>query len=227
MAQYAAQYYGKPATWDLKRRFEWELGGKGGTGTGRKWSAQAQTEGWRPIDIFNDPKVPPALRARMLDVWSRNMQGADLARRRADGTADITPGIPGKTLGFQSGPPQASFEDDVQARYKKQWEDFYADKKWYTDKQGWGDSPFAPAPLTKKQQQEQRQQATITDRDQSAAGNQLKGQTGEKGKIIKIGGRTYKLNKNGAWVDWTDPKNRERVTTKGAKKSLSGKKKND
>ena len=150
----------------------------------------------------------------------------------------------------------------MQAAYRKKWEDQFADKKWYTDKQGWGSDIFGTAPTgstqsagttrapgaKKKAMQdlagltaEQKANlgklkaagfkgdaagnAALVDAQQSEAGKQLKGKTGETGKIIKIGGRTYRLNKNGSWVDWTDPKNRERVTTKGAKSELVGRKK--
>lgn len=259
----AAKYYGKPASKELTQQFRWSIGDPSATMGGQApWSVQAQTGGWRPIDFYNDSRISKEFKDRMLDVNARKLSRAEMERQRASGTARIKYGTPGATLDQQAGPPLTDYYDDVQAAYRKKWEDQFADKKWYTDKQGWGSDIFGTAPTgstqsagttrapgaKKKAMQdlagltaEQKANlgklkaagfkggaagnAELVDQAQTEAGKQLKGQTGEAGKIIKIGGRTYRLNKNGSWVDWTDPKNRERVTTKGAKSELVGRKK--
>jgi hypothetical protein len=168
--------------------------------------------------------LAPQLRNLLLGNAQKQMTGDRLKAALLDGSLTARGGPSQGSVGNLSPQqaPMASIQDVIAQRQR------FADRAGLEAPPDRRVERTQPVPRTappgEMDKRQGQRDARRTDTQQTVAGKQLAGMQGETGKVVEIRGRKYRKNKNGAWVDVTDPNARERVTNVQGK-ALPGKKK--
>lgn len=233
MAKYAMQYFGvKPEQYTpaLKRQLMAALDPRYAGMYERASSGGFNTQ---PINL-TDPRLPAALKDTFLKTRAKGMWKDDLLGRLQRGEVESTGGAPGSGTLPQvlDGSKPSDFVDDYRRQRAKQYQDLGAPVPRKPPAAAPTPTPATTPPpgpgpqqtpeQKRQAERKQKQESRKADPLQKQAGQELQGKAGKTGDKVVLQGRTYRRNKNGAWVDVTDPENRERVTTKAAGKALPG-----